>query len=399
MPTARIDDHFAPIEMVVLQGTPFCNLNCSYCYLSPASRRTRASMSISTVRSIFQTLLQSRFVRNGFRVSWHSGEPLVLPALYYREAIDAIIETNERIHGDGFQIQFDIQTNGTLISRDWCDLLIEYGGVLSIGVSCDGPALLHDRHRRNWADQPTHRLTQAGMDQLAATAIKFDVTAVVSPDGLDHPVEFLDFFSPYADHIREFHLNLHDEFFLGNQEAALIETYRRRYERFLRSLLDLTGRSPRYPRIRNFSLFFNRLFADDSTRPGYDARAMCRPFRTLSIEANGDVTTFYAGLTQDECRDLRDLYDDAKGFVIGNILQEDIASMALSPKLRRIAADFETSHAACQRSCEYARPVLGRLQPDQIPALPNLRRHGNARMSRPRQDHGGCAPVTYQWSR
>jgi uncharacterized protein len=343
----------APIEMVVLQGTSFCNLNCSYCYLSEASRQTKSSMDLATVRAIFESLLCSTFLREGFRVSWHSGEPLVLPPSYYREAIDAILEINQRLHGDGFAIQFDIQTNGTLISQAWCDLLNEYGHLLTIGVSCDGPASLHDRYRVNWAGKPTHAQTQAGMDRLAEHGIKFDVTAVVSRDGLERPQEFLEFFSRYRSSIREFHFNLHDEFFIADAGCDLVVAYRERYRAFLNALLELTGTSPAYPPVRNFSLFFNRLFGEDGSRPGYDARNMCLPFRTLSIEANGDVTTFYAGLTLDECRDLKDLYEDGKGFVIGNILREDLSVMARSPKLRRIAADFETSHAACERGCEY----------------------------------------------
>src|SRR4029079_11775309 len=134
-----------------------------------------------------------------FRVSWHSGEPLVLPPSYYREAIDAVLEINDRLHGGRVQIPFDIQTNATLISQAWCDLLTAYQHLLTIGVSCDGPASLHDRHRVNWAGKPTHAQTQAGMDRLAANGIKFDVTAVVSPEGLDHAEEFLDFFSPYKE--------------------------------------------------------------------------------------------------------------------------------------------------------------------------------------------------------
>lgn len=353
LPAAAIDLTLALIEMVVLQGTSHCNLNCSYCYLSGASRRAKSSMSISTVRDIFQTLLRSDFIRDGFRVSWHSGEPLVLPTSYYREAIDAILEIKERIHGSRFHIQFDIQTNATLLSQGWCDLLNQYHDVLSIGVSCDGPAFLHDRHRRNWSGRPTHGLTQAGMDLLVANGIKFDITAVVSQDGLDHPEEFLEFFSRYTGSIREFHFNLHDEFFIDDKHSDSLESYRRQYDHFLRSLLDLTARSPNYPKIRNFSLFFNRLFAEEGTRPEYDARSMSKPFRTLSIESNGDVTTFYAGLTLDECRDLKDLYGDAKGFVIGNILQQDLSLIARSSKLYRIAADFEVSHAACERSCAY----------------------------------------------
>jgi uncharacterized protein len=220
-------------------------------------------------------------------------------------------------------------------------------------VSCDGPALLHDRHRVNWIGKPTHAQTQAGMDRLAAHGIPFDVTAVVSPDGLDHPQEFLHFFARYKGSIREFHFNLHDELFIADAQSELLVAYRERYQQFLRSLLDLTGSSAAYPSVRNFSMFFNRLFGAPESRPAYDARTMSLPFRTLSIEANGDVTTFYAGLTRDECRDLQDLYGDGQGFVIGNILREDLVAMARGPKFRRIAADFETSHAACQRGCEY----------------------------------------------
>jgi uncharacterized protein len=352
-PPDTVAADFAPIEMVVLQGTSYCNLNCSYCYLSEASRRTRGSMSLATIRRIFETLLSSEFVHGRLRVSWHSGEPLVLPPLYYREAIDAVLEIRDRILGADFDIQFDIQTNGTLITQAWCDLLNEYKQVLTIGVSCDGPASLHDLHRRNWADRPTHAQTDAGMERLAANGIPFDVTAVVSKEGLERPEEFLAYFSRFTPSIREFHFNLHDEFFIADERSPVLEAFRQQYASFLRALLDITASAPIYPRIRNFSLFFNRLFADETTRPAYDAGSMCKPFRTLSIESNGDVTTFYAGLTLDECRDLKNLYDDGRGFVIGNILQQDMSQIARSPKLGKIMTDFQTSHTACQRSCEY----------------------------------------------
>ena len=69
-----------PVEMVVLQGTPFCNLNCSYCYLSEASRRNKATMDMPTIRTVFDKLLSSRYVDAALNVSWHSGEPRFMPA-------------------------------------------------------------------------------------------------------------------------------------------------------------------------------------------------------------------------------------------------------------------------------------------------------------------------------
>ena len=309
-----------PVEMVVLQGTPFCNLNCSYCYLSEASRRNKATMDMPTIRTVFDKLFWSRYVDAALNVSWHSGEPLVLKPAYYRDAMNVILEIAEQTRSGDFDVRFDIQSNGTLINDEWCRLFTDFGDRFAIGISCDGPAFLHDRQRRGWSGKPTHHLTEAGMKRLCDNGITFDVTAVVSPESLDYPVEFIEYFADYSGNIREFHFNLHDEFFIDRNDAGKIERYAKKYEAFLRALLARIGEDHegRLPRIRNFSSFYSMLFVREGERPSYDARSMSRPFKTLSIETNGDVTTFYAGLTLDECRDLKDLYGDGKGFVIGS---------------------------------------------------------------------------------
>jgi uncharacterized protein len=341
--------------MVVLQGTAFCNLNCSYCYLSEESRRNKATMATSTIRAIFDRIFESRFVGRALRVSWHSGEPLVLKPAYYREAVDTILEAATAGSTPDVDVTFDIQTNGTLVNRDWCDLLKAYEGRFALGISCDGPASLHDKYRRNWADKPTHHLTHAGMQLLAEHGIEFDVIAVVSLESLEKPHEFLDYFAGFRNHIREFHFNLHDEFFIEDENSPKIEAYAKKYDHFLQALLEMIGGSDgdRFPRIRNFSAFYNRLFEKRDRAQSFDARSMSRPLTTLSIETNGDVTTFYAGLTVDECRDLKNLYGDARGFVVGNLLEESLDDIARSPKIRRIARDFEASHAACESACDY----------------------------------------------
>lgn len=350
---------FGPIDMVVLQGTSFCNLNCSYCYLSEASRRNKATMSQQTIFALFEKIFASSYLDDGFRVTWHAGEPLVLPTSYYREAMDGILTIRDQVLGPDFDVQFDLQTNGTLVTQEWCDLFKQYRDVFTIGVSCDGPALLHDRHRRNWGDRPSHKATVTGMNLLVANGIPFDVTAVVSADGLDHPEEFLSFFLPYVPHIREFHFNLHDEFFIKDEHSEELAIYRSKYRTFLRALLDLSvGVDPKLP-IRNFSMFFNRLFASEQDRQAYDPRSMSHPFKTVSIEANGDLTTFYAGLTLDETRDLRNLYGDGKGFVIGNLLKQSLDEIAHSAKLGHIIADFEVSHSFCEQGCPYFEVCSG----------------------------------------
>jgi uncharacterized protein len=312
-------------------------------------------MTRETIATIFEKVFASRYIEGGLRVSWHSGEPLVFKPSYYRDAIETILEIKVSKCAPDFDVRFDIQTNGTLIDQAWCDLLKEHEDVFAIGVSCDGPSFLHDRHRRGWSGKPTHHLTHAGMKLLCDNDINFDITAVVSPESLEHAAEFLGYFSQFADHIREFHFNLHDELFIDSGARDRIEEYAGKYDSFLRALLNEIGKDEngRLPRVRNFSSFYNRLFAEEGRKPEYDARSMSKPFKTLSIETNGDVTTFYAGLTVDECRDLKDLYGDGKGFVVGNILTASLDEIADSAKLRTIARDFEDSHRACEAECEY----------------------------------------------
>ncbi len=343
-----------PIELVVLQGTPFCNLNCSYCYLSEASRKTKAWLPLHVLETVFTKILSSQYLGRSLHVSWHSGEPLVLKPSYYKSAVDAILRLKQLHAPPGFEIYFDIQTNGTLVNQAWCDFLKAYEHVLSIGISCDGPALLHDSHRRDWAGNPTHQLTEAGMQLLQANRLRFDVIAVVSEIGLDHPEALLEFFAPYSHHIREFHFNLHDQFCLHTDDTTRRDALAKKYDAFLKALLDRLNKADHrpdaLPRVRNFSTFYNRILSTSELKPDYDSRSMSRPFKTLNIDTSGDLSTFYAGLTAE---DYKDLYGDSRGLVVGNLVTQELHEIAAGDKLNRIANDFECSHRACEQGCDY----------------------------------------------
>lgn len=363
---------FGPIEMVVLQGTSYCNLNCSYCYLSEESRRHSGTMTLATIQRAFEEITSSPFTGSRLRVSWHSGEPLVLKPDYYRAAIETVLNVRDGSPRPDLVIDFDFQTNATLINAAWIEFFKEYEGLVTLGVSCDGPAELHDRHRKNWSGRSSHAATERGMQALSEAGIPFDVTAVISPDGLDEPELFLAYFEPFVPFIREFHFNLHDELFIDTRDRAGASSYVMRYKAFLSRLLDLIA-SGNYktPKIRNFASFYNRLFVPAAERPSYDARSMSAPFKTVSIEMNGDLTTFYAGLTLDECGDQNNLYGDGRGLVIGNILESSLSEMAGSEKLKLMMHDFETSHSACESSCDYFDVCSGGYN------LIKLRRHGS----------------------
>ncbi len=75
-------------EVVVVQPTPFCNINCTYCYLP--GRDVKAVMQQRTVRVLFEKLFASGWPAAELTVIWHAGEPLVVPVAFYQEAFATI---------------------------------------------------------------------------------------------------------------------------------------------------------------------------------------------------------------------------------------------------------------------------------------------------------------------
>lgn len=342
---------FEPIELVVVQGTSFCNLNCRYCYLSEESRKTKDRIALDRLSTYFSRILSSRYVGDQLIVSWHSGEPLVLGVAYYEAAIARIAELAVHHRGADFKILHDFQTNGTLIDDAWCAFFKQHRDTVTVGVSCDGPLDMHDAYRHDWKGQGTFAKTLQGIERLVESDIKFSLIAVVSPRTLHYPDEFFDFFNSYRSHISEFRFNLLDEFSESGEFSY--QDSQDRYYAFLKKVLErleaLNSRDELL-NIKNFSYFFDRVFSPPEDRGKLTADYMCRPFRAFNISSNGDVSTFYAGVTIDECADI---YGDGKGLILGNLNEQDLDEIAKSPKLADLYRDFRRSHAVCEETCPY----------------------------------------------
>jgi uncharacterized protein len=119
------------IQLLVVQPTPFCNIDCRYCYL--ADRANKSVVSSETLKNLFTQVFASGWAEPGLSVVWHAGEPMVLPVAFYRDAFAMI----DGLKPAGLPIKHSFQTNGTLINDAWCDFIAE--AEISIGVSIDGP--------------------------------------------------------------------------------------------------------------------------------------------------------------------------------------------------------------------------------------------------------------------
>jgi uncharacterized protein len=125
-------------DLLVLQPTPFCNLACTYCYLN--QKDLVRKMSFDVLRRVVHEILISGPIERHATLVWHAGEPLTLPISYYEKAFSLIeeMDTNKLL-------THSIQTNGTTINDNWCQLFRQYN--VDVGVSIDGPQNIHDLNR------------------------------------------------------------------------------------------------------------------------------------------------------------------------------------------------------------------------------------------------------------
>jgi uncharacterized protein len=316
-------------------------------------------MGMDVVERLFRELFASPHLASRITAVWHSGEPLTLPVDYYDAAIATIARLKDEAGRADVDLCFDFQTNGVLIDQAWCDFFKRHGNHLNLGVSCDGPAALHDAFRVNWGGRATHAKTVAGMDLLQQNNIKYNIIAVISRETLRQPDAFYEFFHARRDHLTGFHFNILAQAEGVASDLSYARGDRPFYYAFFRRLLalsrDADAAGAPFP-IRNFGQGLGRILASQAPdAPAYLEEAG-KPLSCLNVDAKGYVTTFYAGLGPEVAADL---YGDDIGLSLGNIMETALEDMLSSGKLDRIIGDFGRCTAACRRECDYAGVCTG----------------------------------------
>jgi uncharacterized protein len=167
-----------------------CNLRCKYCYYLEKSHLYRNA----PVRVMSDELLE-RFVQGYIQAqtmsqvlfTWHGGEPLMRPLSFYRKAV-ALQEK----YAFGRQIDNTIQTNGTLLTDEWCEFFKEHNWL--VGISIDGPQDFHDEYRRTASDKPSWQKVMRGIRLLRKHGVEWNAMAVVNDFNAGYPLEFYHFF-------------------------------------------------------------------------------------------------------------------------------------------------------------------------------------------------------------
>lgn len=325
------------IEMVVVQTTPFCNIDCSYCYLP--DRGNKHVIAQSTVTKLFTELFASGWANPGLTVLWHAGEPLTAPVAFYREAFATIERLRPKDGPRPIQVKHSFQTNAMLIDDDWCDLFREWD--VGIGVSIDGPRDLHDAHRKTRSGGGTFDKTIAGIRRLRDAGIPFHTLSVLSRASLEMPEEMLAFFvSEGIDHVcfnvEESEGDYVSDLFRGAELRQCFET-------FLRTFWHLARADGRIKFVREIDHALPRVFRPEGVRA---RNIQVEPLGMINVDSHGNVSSFSPELLGYRNGDYGD-------FLLGNINTASLAEIYRTCLDSALLRDIRKGVEACRGTCEY----------------------------------------------
>ena len=330
------------IGLLILQPSPFCNIDCDYCYLP--DRLSTKRMSPLVLRKTLENVFESGLVGEKLSLVWHAGEPLAVPRSYYEPLFDIVSEF-DLPRG---RILHSMQTNGTLLNGSWCDFIQTHH--INLGVSIDGPAFVHDLHRKNRRGIGTHKAVMRGIECLREHRIPFHAIAVVTADSLDSPDEIFDFF--LQNEIRDVGFNVEELEGVHQISTLNSRSIDPKMRRFFGRLYERQKRSGGAMRIREFDRAYQAIageLSSPSTRAEGNDQTL--PFGIVSVDCDGSFSTF-----SPELLGIKSLaYGD---FSFGNVSSQPMAEILNRPELIHIAGEIQAGVNLCANSCEYF-PLCG----------------------------------------
>ena len=179
-----------PLYVMLKPAGAHCNLACKYCYYLEKSHLYQNSL-----RHLMSDEMLEQFTREYIEAqtmpqvlfTWHGGEPLMRSIDFYKKALAL-----QKKYAHGKQIDNVIQTNGTLLTDEWCEFFAQNHWL--VGISIDGPQEYHDHYRVTPAGKPSWEKVMQGIQLLKKHRVEWNAMAVVNAYNAEHPLEFYHFF-------------------------------------------------------------------------------------------------------------------------------------------------------------------------------------------------------------
>ena len=179
-----------PLYVMLKPAGAHCNLDCKYCYYLEKNNLYNTSrrhlMTDEMLEQFTQEYIEAQTM-NQVLFTWHGGEPLMRSIDFYKKALEL-----QKKYAHGKQIDNVIQTNGTLLTDEWCEFFAQ--NHFLVGISIDGPQEYHDHYRQTAAGKPSWEKVMHGISLLKKHRVEWNAMAVVNAYNVEHPLEFYHFF-------------------------------------------------------------------------------------------------------------------------------------------------------------------------------------------------------------
>ena len=179
-----------PLYVMLKPAGAHCNLACKYCYYLEKNNLYQNSH-----RHLMTDEMLEQFTREYIEAqtmpqvlfTWHGGEPLMRSIDFYKKALAL-----QKKYAHGKQIDNVIQTNGTLLTDEWCEFFAKNHWL--VGISIDGPQEYHDHYRVTPTGKPSWEKVMQGISLLKKHRVEWNAMAVANAYNAEHPLEFYHFF-------------------------------------------------------------------------------------------------------------------------------------------------------------------------------------------------------------
>ena len=179
-----------PLYVMLKPAGAHCNLACKYCYYLEKNNLYQNShrhlMSDEMLEQFTREYIEAQTMPQVL-FTWHGGEPLMRSIDFYKKALAL-----QKKYAHGKQIDNVIQTNGTLLTDEWCEFFAKNHWL--VGISIDGPQEYHDHYRVTPAGKPSWEKVMQGISLLKKHRVEWNAMAVVNAYNAEHPLEFYHFF-------------------------------------------------------------------------------------------------------------------------------------------------------------------------------------------------------------
>jgi len=283
-------------------------------------------MLLEVTKSLAEQI--TKFSKRKINILWHAGEPLACGIDHFQ---NLLLPFTDLINNG--KVSFGIQTNGTLLNDDWCEMFKKYK--FEIGVSLDGPKWAN-QNRVDWNGNQKYEQTLRGISILKKYEIPFGIIAVIQEESLGKANEIYDFFCSID--CQWLGINIEEK--LGVNNSQIID--KEKVKIFWQGIITCWIKKPKL-NIRDLTEIIE--WVNDVSRDVKVSKNLIYDiFPTINYK--GDVVLFSPEFSDMNSRKYG-------SFKVRNIIEENLFDLLNNLQGIEYVNDFIESIHSCESECEY----------------------------------------------